>query len=164
MAATFHSGTSDSGTFHSGTSDSGTSDSGTSDSGTSDDAVSPTTDDLLDRARQKISRVTPADLETVTASGGLIIDIRPSEQRRSEGELDGAIVLERNVLEWRLDPTGSHRIPEVRDHDQEIVVVCSAGYASSLAAASLVDLGFTRAADLDGGYQAWAAWSGHSSG
>jgi rhodanese-related sulfurtransferase len=125
--------------------------------------VSPTTDELLDRARQKISRVTPASLETVAATGGLIIDIRPSEQRRSEGELDGAIILERNVLEWRLDPTGSHRIPEVRDHDQEIVIVCSAGYASSLAAASLVDLGFTRAADLDGGYQAWAAWAGDQS-
>jgi rhodanese-related sulfurtransferase len=126
--------------------------------------VSSTTDELLDRARQRISRVTPADLETVTASGGLIIDIRPSEQRRLEGVLDGAIVLERNVLEWRLDPTGAHRIPEVRDHDQEIVVVCSAGYASSLAAASLVDLGFTRAADLDGGYQAWAAWADSQSG
>ena len=94
------------------------------------------------------------------AAGGLIIDIRPSEQRRREGELDAAIVVERNVLEWRLDPTGSHRIPEVTGHDQEIVVVCSAGYASSLAAASLVDLGFTHAADLDGGYLAWAAWTG----
>jgi rhodanese-related sulfurtransferase len=151
-------------TTDSGTSHSGTSRSGTSRSGTSNLAVSPTTDDLLDRARQRISRVTPADLESVTASGGLIIDIRPSEQRRSEGELDGAIVLERNVLEWRLDPTGSHRIPEVRGHDQEIVIVCSAGYASSLAAASLADLGFTRAGDLDGGYQAWAAWAGNQSG
>jgi len=122
--------------------------------------VTATTDDLLDRVRRRIRRVAPADLEAVATAGGLIIDIRPSEQRRREGEIDGAIVLERNVLEWRLDPTGSHRIPEVRDHDQEIVVVCSAGYASSLAAASLADLGFTHAADLDGGYLAWAAWAG----
>jgi rhodanese-related sulfurtransferase len=99
----------------------------------------------------------------VMAAGGLIIDIRPSEQRRAEGELAGALVIERNVLEWRLDPTGSHRIPEVQGYDQPVVIVCSAGYASSLAAASLADLGFTRAADLDGGYQAWAAWAGHRS-
>jgi rhodanese-related sulfurtransferase len=87
-----------------------------------------------------------------------VVDIRPEAQRRAEGELPGAVVIERNVLEWRLDPRGAHRIPEVRDHDQPVVVVCSAGYASSLAAASLVDLGFHRAADLDGGFQAWSAW------
>jgi rhodanese-related sulfurtransferase len=68
-------------------------------------------------------------------------------------------VIERNVLEWRLDPAGDHRLPAVRDYDQPVVIVCSAGYASSLAAASLADLGFTRAADLDGGYQAWASWA-----
>jgi rhodanese-related sulfurtransferase len=122
--------------------------------------VTPTTDDLLREARRRIERVTPDRLDAVVAAGGLVIDIRPSEQRRVEGELDGAIVVERNVLEWRLDPTGSHHLPEVRGYDQPVVVVCSAGYASSLAAASLRDLGFTRAADLDGGYQAWAAWAG----
>jgi len=111
-------------------------------------------------ARQRITRVTPADLDAVAADGGLIVDIRPAEQRRREGDLDGAIVVERNVLEWRLDPTGGHRLPEVRGYDQQIVVVCSAGFASSLAAASLVDLGFTGAADLDGGYLAWARWAG----
>ena len=124
--------------------------------------MTATTDELLDRARQKIGRVTPAELVGVTAAGGLIIDIRPSEQRRTEGELEGAIVIERNVLEWRLDPTGGHRIPDVRGYDQPVVIVCSAGYASSLAAASLADLGFTAAADLDGGYQAWARWSGRT--
>jgi rhodanese-related sulfurtransferase len=106
--------------------------------------------------------VTPADLDVVTASGGLIIDIRPSEQRRLEGDLDGAIVVERNVLEWRLDPSGSHRLPQVESYDQPVVIVCSAGYASSLAAASLVDLGFTQAADLEGGYLAWATWAGRA--
>jgi rhodanese-related sulfurtransferase len=122
--------------------------------------MTATTDDLLDTARRRIGRVTPAELGAVTAAGGLIVDIRPSEQRRREGELDGAIVIERNVLEWRLDPTGSHRIAEVTGYDQPVVIVCSAGYASSLAAASLTDLGFTAAADLDGGYQAWLSWAG----
>jgi rhodanese-related sulfurtransferase len=122
--------------------------------------VTATTDDLLRRARDRIARVRPEDLAAVAEAGALVIDIRPSEQRRTEGELDGAIVVERNVLEWRLDPAGDHRLPEVRGHDQVVVVVCSAGYASSLAAASLVDLGLTAAADLDGGYRAWAAWMG----
>lgn len=122
--------------------------------------MTSTTEDLLTRARERITRVQPAELAAIAARGGLIVDIRPSEQRRLEGELDGAIVIERNVLEWRLDPTGAHRIADVRDHDQPVVVVCSAGYASSLAAASLRDLGFEHAADLDGGYRAWATWAG----
>ena len=115
-------------------------------------------EDLLAAARGRIGRVPPQELAAVVAAGGLVVDIRPEAQRRAEGELPGAVVIERNVLEWRLDPRGAHRIPEVRDHDQSVVVVCSAGYASSLAAASLVDLGFHRAADLDGGFQAWSAW------
>jgi len=120
--------------------------------------VTRSADDLLVDARSRIGRVGPGQLADVMASGGLVIDIRPEAQRRAEGELPGAVVVERNVLEWRLDPRGAHRIPEVRDHDQTVVVVCSAGYASSLAAASLADLGFRRAADLDGGFQAWHAW------
>jgi rhodanese-related sulfurtransferase len=102
--------------------------------------------------------VGPAELDAVLAGGGLLVDIRPDAQRHAEGPLDGAVVVERNVLEWRLDPTSAHRLPAVRGHDQEIVIACSAGYASSLAAASLADLGFTRVADLEGGYQAWRAW------
>jgi rhodanese-related sulfurtransferase len=121
--------------------------------------VSRRVDDLLAGARARIGRVQPGDLAAVVETGGLVVDIRPEVQRRSEGALPGAVVLERNVLEWRLDPQGDHRIPDVRDHDQQVVVVCSAGYASSLAAAVLVDLGFSRAGDLDGGYLAWRAWS-----
>jgi rhodanese-related sulfurtransferase len=124
--------------------------------------VTATIDELLRRARSRILRVAPADLAAVVDGGGLVIDSRPSAQRLVEGELDGAIVVERNVLEWRLDPTGSHRLPEVTDYDQPVVIACSAGYASSLAAASLRDLGFTRAADLEGGYQAWAVWAGRA--
>src|SRR5579864_3727297 len=115
-------------------------------------------DELVERARRRIGRVGPDELEGVIAEGGLVVDIRPSEQRRDEGELPGALVVERNVLEWRLDPTSDHRLPEVRDVHQRVVVVCSAGYASSLAAASLADVGYERAADLEGGYQAWSAW------
>ena len=97
----------------------------------------------------------PADLEGVWARGGLVVDTRPVSLRDRDGALPGALVVDRNVLEWRLDPTSPHRLPEVRDHDQEVVVVCDEGYASSLAAASLQALGLHRATDLDGGYQAW---------
>jgi rhodanese-related sulfurtransferase len=120
--------------------------------------VTRSTDELLADARSRIGRVAPGELAAVLAEGGLVVDIRPEAQRRAEGVLPGAVVIERNVLEWRLDPGGADRIPEVRDHDQPVVVVCSAGYASSLAAASLVDLGFHGAADLDGGFLAWRAW------
>ena len=115
-------------------------------------------DELLADARRRILRVSPERLDRVWAEGGIVVDIRPEAQRAVEGELEGAVIVERNVLEWRLDPDGTHRIREVRDHDQQVVVVCSEGYASSLAAASLVDMGFTRAGDLDGGYLAWREW------
>lgn len=94
----------------------------------------------------------------MAAIGGLIIDIRPVGQRAVEGTLPGALVVERNVLEWRLDPDGSHRLPDVTDFDRPVVVFCSQGYASSLAAASLRSLGYRRVSDLVGGYQAWRAW------
>ncbi len=115
-------------------------------------------DDLVERARRRIRRVGPHELEGLVAEGGLVVDIRPAEQRRQEGAMPGALVVERNVLEWRLDPASDHRLSQVRDFGQPVVVVCSAGFASSLAAASLTDLGYQRAADLIGGYQAWGAW------
>jgi rhodanese-related sulfurtransferase len=113
------------------------------------------TDELLDAARCRLDRVGPAQVGAVLAGGGLVVDTRPEAQRRRDGELPGAVVIERNVLEWRLDPTSPDRIPEVRGHDQTIVVVCNEGYSSSLAAASLQDLGLVNATDLAGGYQAW---------
>ena len=119
--------------------------------------VTASPDDLVDRARAHITRVDPRELDGFVAGGGLVVDIRPAAQRADEGALPGAVVIERNVLEWRLDPVGDHRIPEVTGFDQPVVVVCSEGYASSLAADSLRRLGFTRAADLAGGYRAWAA-------
>jgi len=122
--------------------------------------VTASADDLVEHARRRIARVHPHELDAFVAGDGLVIDIRPAQQRRSEGDLPGALVVERNVLEWRLDPAGAHRLAEVRHRHQPVVVVCSQGYASSLAAASLVDLGYDRAADLIGGYQAWRAWIG----
>lgn len=116
-------------------------------------------DDLVERSRKRISRVSLEELSAVTAGGGIVIDIRPVAQREEEGELPGAIVVERNVLEWRLDPDSPHRPAEVRDLTQPVVVVCSEGYASSLAAASLADLGFEEPGDLEGGYRAWARWA-----
>ena len=118
-----------------------------------------TADELVAVARRRIDRIRPDGLDEVVARGGLVIDIRPEAQRAAEGELDGALVIERNVLEWRLDPEGEHRVPQVRDHEQRVVVVCSEGYASSLAAASLADLGFVNATDLEGGFRAWRAWN-----
>lgn len=93
----------------------------------------------------------------MVANGGLLVDIRPAHQRAEFGEVPGAIVIERNNLEWRLDPDGTHRIAEAADADRVVVVMCQEGYASSLAAASLVALGRPNSCDLDGGFAAWKA-------
>jgi rhodanese-related sulfurtransferase len=115
-------------------------------------------DELLAEARRRIApRLDPADLAAALARHALVIDTRPAEQRARDGDLPGALVVDRNVLEWRLDPASPHRLPEVDDHDQEVVIVCNEGYSSSLAAATLRDLGLHRATDLVGGFQAWAA-------
>jgi rhodanese-related sulfurtransferase len=84
----------------------------------------------------------------------VVVDIRPAAQRAVEGELPGALVVERNVLEWRFDPASASRLP-IADYDLQLIVMCSEGYTSSLAAASLQDLGIHRATDVIGGYQAW---------
>jgi len=123
------------------------------------DPVTTSADELVRRARRRIRRVKPDELEVAQAQGGLLVDIRPLTQRSTEGELPGAICIDRNVFEWRLDPSGDHRAPEVTGHDQLVVVICSEGYASSLAAATLLDMGYREAADLEGGYRAWHSWS-----
>lgn len=118
-------------------------------------------DRLLAQARDAIApRPGPADLAGIVADGGLVVDIRPVELRRRDGELPGALVIDRNVLEWRLDPAGAWRVPEVTGPDQVVVLFCDEGYASSLAAATLRQVGLGRATDLDGGYQAWLAAGG----
>jgi rhodanese-related sulfurtransferase len=116
-----------------------------------------TVDELLDAARESLDRVTPAEAELAATNGALIVDTRPAELRSRDGLIPGALVVERNVLEWRLDPAGAHRVPEITSHEQVVIVVCDEGYASSLAARSLQDLGLRRATDLIGGFQAWRA-------
>ena len=110
---------------------------------------------LLEHARASLDRVQPERLATEVATGAVVIDIRPVDQRTRDGELPGAVVIDRNVLEWRLDPTSPHRAPIDIDHQTRLIVVCNEGYSSSLAAATLRELGLTRATDLVGGYQAW---------
>jgi rhodanese-related sulfurtransferase len=114
-------------------------------------------DELLERTRRGLERVDPHEAFAASASGGLLVDIRYAALRERDGLIPGALVVERNELEWRLDPLGSHRLPEATDHDLRIVVICNEGYASSLAAASLKELGLHRATDLVGGFQAWRA-------
>ncbi|MFP5318706.1 MAG: rhodanese-like domain-containing protein [Acidimicrobiia bacterium] len=120
--------------------------------------MSRSIDDLLEACRARIDRVQPDDLTAEQAAGALVVDIRPIEQRQRDGDLPGAIHIDRNVLEWRLDPACEHRIADTA-YDRRVIVVCNEGYASSLAAATLRDLGLDRAADLAGGYQAWKAVS-----
>lgn len=113
--------------------------------------------ELLEEARRRLVRVAPADLEAEQSAGALVVDIRTIEQRRRDGDLPGAVVIDRNVLEWRLDPGSADRIPEADGYRLRVIVVCNEGYASSLAAATLQELGLGRATDLIGGFQAWAA-------
>jgi rhodanese-related sulfurtransferase len=115
-------------------------------------------DRLLDRARQGLDRVLPEQLEAEMAAGALVVDTRPVEQRTRDGEMPGAVVIDRNVLEWRLDPTCPFRSDLGLGPDSRVIVVCHEGYSSSLAAATLQELGLPRATDLVGGHQAWLAW------
>ena len=121
-----------------------------------DRLTSSSIDRLLDAARSRIApRVQPGDLAAEIARGSLVVDIRPVEHRDRDGAVPGSIVVDRNVLEWRLDPTSPHRLPIAERPDRRVVLVCNEGYASSLAAAGLLDLGLTDATDLDGGAKAW---------
>ncbi len=114
-------------------------------------------DALLERVRRDLDRVTPQEAYALSEDGGLLVDIRYAALRERDGLIPGALVVERNELEWRLDPQGSHRAPEATGHDLRAVVICNEGYASSLAAASLQQLGLRHATDLIGGFQAWRA-------
>jgi rhodanese-related sulfurtransferase len=114
-------------------------------------------DRLLADARERLRRVDAEQARQILHDGGLLIDIRPAAQRAAFGEVPGALIVERNDLEWRLDPRGSHRLPEADDADRTVVIMCQEGYASSLAAASLISLARPHTTDLDGGFAAWKA-------
>jgi rhodanese-related sulfurtransferase len=113
-----------------------------------------TIEEVLESARRRMRRLTPAQAKNDWHSGAVVVGIRPAAQREAEGVLPGALVIERNVLEWRFDPTSDARLP-IADYELQVIVLCQEGYASSLAAASLQELGIHRATDVIGGYAAW---------
>jgi rhodanese-related sulfurtransferase/mannose-6-phosphate isomerase-like protein (cupin superfamily) len=113
---------------------------------------------MLSAARARLRRLSPAEgYDAVAKAEAILIDIRPEGQRAIEGSIPGALIVERNVLEWRFDPASNARLPVAMDHDLQVIVFCSEGYASSLAAAALLDLGLWRATDMVGGFHAWRA-------
>lgn len=116
-------------------------------------------DAMLAAARDRLHRLGPVQAARVLADDpeAVLVDIRPQAQRAVEGEIPGAVIIERNVLEWRLDPTSDARLPLATGDDLQVIVICSEGYTSSLAADALRSLGLSRATDVIGGYHAWAA-------
>ncbi|MDW5264658.1 MULTISPECIES: rhodanese-like domain-containing protein [Acidobacteriaceae] len=111
---------------------------------------------MLSGARARLRRLSPDEVyEAVSKTKAILVDIRPDSQRAIEGSIPGALIVERNVLEWRFDPTSSSRLPLATDHDIQVIVFCSEGYTSSLAAAALQYLGLWRATDIVGGFHAW---------
>jgi rhodanese-related sulfurtransferase len=112
-------------------------------------------DEILVAARDRLDRVEPG--QAYAERDAVLVDIRPAAQRADEGEIPGALVVERNHLEWRFDPESDARLPEATGYDVRVVVFCSEGYTSSLAAAALQDLGLSRSTDVIGGFKAWAA-------
>jgi rhodanese-related sulfurtransferase len=111
-------------------------------------------DQVLADARARLDRLTPAQALAARDAGAVVVDIRPAAQRAEEGEPEGVLVVERNVLEWRFDPASEAALP-IAGYDLQVIVLCQEGYTSSLAAAALQELGIRRATDVIGG---WAAW------
>jgi rhodanese-related sulfurtransferase len=116
-----------------------------------------TIEEMLAAARARLLRLTPPEAFRECSEGGMLIDIRPASQRAVDGEVPGSAVVERNHLEWRLDPCNDARLPWVTGYDHRVIVICQDGYTSSLAAAALHDLGLHRATDVIGGFHAWTA-------
>jgi rhodanese-related sulfurtransferase len=115
-----------------------------------------TIDEVLAQARAELDRVTPQRADELRRAGALLVDIRPHANRLAEGEIPDSVPVERIVLEWRLDPTGEHRLPGFTA-DTPVVVLCNEGYASSLAARDVRQLGVRSVTDLIGGFRAWRA-------
>jgi rhodanese-related sulfurtransferase len=116
-----------------------------------------TIEEMLAQARRRLSRLKPAAASDAVSKGATLVDIRQHKQIARDGTIPGALLIHRNVLEWRLDPSSGARDPHAPNLDEQVIVFCDEGYTSSLAAAVLQDLGFSRATDLDGGFQAWRA-------
>jgi rhodanese-related sulfurtransferase len=125
---------------------------------TLDGTVALNIDQVLAAARARLRRLSPNEAyEAMVKTNAILVDIRPEGQRALEGSIAGALVVERNVLEWRFDPACSARLPVATDHGIQVIVFCSEGYTSSLAAVALHELGVYRATDIIGGFQAWRA-------
>jgi len=116
-----------------------------------------TIDTVLERARRRLARIGPHQAAAEQAQGALLVDTRTDSQRARQGEIPGALVIDRTVIEWRLDPTSPDRVRQATSRDRRVIVICSEGYSSSLAAASLQDLGLVNATDVIGGFLAWKA-------
>jgi len=116
-----------------------------------------TIDDLLEEARRRLTRLDPRAANEAMRDGALLIDIRAESQRAQDGVVPGSLFVARNVLEWRCDPSSEHRDPRIDGREHQLILMCNEGYQSSLAAATLHELGLTRTTDLDGGFQAWRA-------
>lgn len=114
-------------------------------------------DELVHRARQRFKRLTAPEAQAARSRGALLVDTRTSAQRGSGGSIPGALVIDRSVLEWRLDPTSPTHVPEAANTEIHVILICQEGYSSSLAAASLLDLGLVNATDVIGGFEAWRA-------
>jgi len=121
------------------------------------DARMPTIDEALASARRRFTRLTAEQANSEHAAGAVLVDTRTESQRRAQGEIPDALVIDRTVLEWRLDPSSVSRIAQATDHQVRVIVLCAQGYSSSLAAASLQDLGLVNATDVIGGFEAWRA-------
>ena len=119
--------------------------------------VRKTINDLLAEARARLERLEPEQARAASDAGALLVDIRSEAQRAADGTVPGSLFFPRNVLEWRLDPASGHADPRVPGPEAEVILMCDEGYQSSLAAGTLRDLGFARATDLVGGFQAWRA-------
>jgi rhodanese-related sulfurtransferase len=116
-----------------------------------------TIDDLLAEARSRLTRLDPVEADAAVREGALLIDIRAESQRAADGVVPGALFVARNVLEWRCDPSSEHRDPRIDGRERQLIIMCNEGYQSSLAAATLHELGLMRTTDLAGGFQAWRA-------
>jgi len=117
--------------------------------------VTKTVDDLLEEVRGRYERVLPEQASDEQQAGAILVDTRSYEQRREHGLIPGAVLMERNVMEWRLDPASDAHESWIEDHDARVIVVCQQGFGSSLAVRSLLDIGLARATDLIGGFEAW---------
>jgi rhodanese-related sulfurtransferase len=114
-------------------------------------------DEMLARARRSLDRVDPRAAADAMERGAVLVDIRSESQRQGDGDVPGAVVIARNVLEWRCDPASEFRDPRVSDPDGRVILMCDEGCQSSLAAVTLHELGLAKATDMDGGFQAWRA-------